>query len=557
MKKLRLSVKLIVGFSSLALIVLFVGAFGIKGETDMRSHLLSISQESLPIIVELNRLNYERVQIRGQTYEIKGLASWNPEAGGLIEQVMRQRVASWSNVEAALARYEQLPRSADEAALYDAFKADYQVWRSEYEELDQIAGRMAEATDPVAYAELQADYARVVDETFLVSDRVGVLIESMVAVKNDAVQSELDDAVGESELMAKLYSGGIVVGLILAAVLGTLITRDTLKQLGGEPAQVLAVVNRLAEGDLTTSIPLRKGDSSSLMAAISRMVESMKRLLQEVSSASSQVAAAAVQLAATSDQTREQVKIGQTETDQVATAMNEMTATVEEVARHASDAASAAQETDKETQAGGQVVTETITAIDLLAQEVESASDVIAKLSADSEEIGAVLDVIRGVAEQTNLLALNAAIEAARAGEQGRGFAVVAAEVRTLASRTQSSIQDIQEKIERVQNGSAGAVSVMEKGQSMARESVAQAQRAGASFQAISAAITGINDMNRQIASAAEEQTAVAEEINRNIHTISSTVDQTSSGSEQIATASEQLANLASLLQERVGQFRI
>ncbi|MBK1723562.1 methyl-accepting chemotaxis protein [Thiocystis violacea] len=557
MKKMRLSVQLLGSFLSIAAIVLVVGAFGIKGELDMRKHLISISQASVPTIIALNRLNYERVQIRGQTYEVKGLATWTPEVGEQVAQVVRQRAASWSNVESALDSYQHLPRTPDEEALYTAFKSDYDAWRSDYAKVDQLTQKLSEAADPVAYAALHADYARSVDEIFLVSDRVGVLIESMVAVKNDAVQIELTEAVGESELMVKLYSAGIALGLALAAFLGIMITRGTLRELGGEPADAVSLVNRLAEGDLTTAINLRQGDSTSLLAAIARMVESIKRVLQEVSSASAQVAAAAVQLAATSEQTREQVRVGQSETDQVATAMNEMTATVEEVARHAADAARAAQDTDKETEAGGQVVTQTITAIDLLAQEVESASQVIAKLSVDSGEIGAVLDVIRGVAEQTNLLALNAAIEAARAGEQGRGFAVVAAEVRTLASRTQSSIQDIQEKIERVQNGSAGAVQVMEKGQAMARESVVQAQRAGESLQAISAAITSINDMNRQIASAAEEQTAVAEEINRNIHTISQTVDQTSAGSTQIATASEQLAGLASLLQERVGQFRI
>ncbi|MBK1716167.1 methyl-accepting chemotaxis protein [Thiocystis violacea] len=557
MKKIRLSVKLAVGFLSLATIILIVGLFGIKGELSMRDHLIGMSRESLPAIVQLNRLNYERINIRGQTYEVKGLTTWGPETNAVIEQVMRQRVASWKIVEDTLALYEQLPQSVDEQAVFTALKSDYATWRANYRELDALAGRMTQVSDPDAYSALLGEYGRSVDATFLVSDRVGVLIESLVALRNKSADDLLGAGLREGDLMVKLYGVGIGLGLTLAVLLGVYITRDTLRQLGGEPAVVVAIVNRLAEGDLATPVELRAGDDTSLLAALSRMVENMKRLLREVSTASSQVAAAAVQLSATSEQTREQVRVEQSETDQVATAMNQMTATVEEVARHAAAAARAAQETDRETEAGGQVVTQTIAAIDLLAQEVESASEVIARLSDDSREIGAVLDVIRGVAEQTNLLALNAAIEAARAGEQGRGFAVVAAEVRTLASRTQSSIQDIQEKIERVQNGSVGAVRVMAKGQAMARESVSQARLAGESLQSISASITSINDMNRQIASAAEEQTAVAEEINRNIHTISATIDQTAVGSSHIATASEQLADLASLLQERVSWFRI
>lgn len=556
-KRLRFSVKLIISFMSIAAIVLVVGAFGIKGQLDMRRQLTSVSQAALPKIIELNRLNCERERIRGQTYEIKGLSGWTSEVSGLIEQVMSQRATSWDKIEDALERYAQLPRSMDEEALYDSLQQAYQVWRSASKKLEELAEQMAQAEYAVPYIPLYAEYADLVDETFQVSDRVGDLVESLVAATNDAAQTELSSAVRQSRLMNNLYATGVALGLGLAAFLGIRITRTTLRQLGGEPAEVIRIVNHLAAGDLTTSMELRKGDTSSLLATLAKMVETMQGILREVSGASDQLAHAAAELAATSDQTRKQATEGQMEAEQVATAMNEMTATVDEVARHAAEAAQAAQETEKETAAGSQVVTETISAIDLLAQEVESAAQVIAKLSADSVEIGAVLDVIRGIAEQTNLLALNAAIEAARAGEQGRGFAVVADEVRTLASRTQSSIQDIQAKIERVQHGSTGAVQVMEKGQEMARGSVTQAQRAGESLQAINAAITRINDMNHQIASAAEEQTTVAEEVNRNVHNIAQTVDQTATGSTRIATASELLASLAALLKERLTHFRI
>ncbi|SDX53654.1 methyl-accepting chemotaxis protein [Allochromatium warmingii] len=553
----RLSVKLAASFLIMAVILLILGLLGIRGELSMRNHLLSMSQESLPAVMQLNRLNYERVQIRSQTYEIKGLIQWTPRTRELLEQIQRQRIASWTVMDAALKQLQQLPQSVDEQAVFSVLQSDYTTWRQHYTELERLTRAMIDATSQESYFDALAQFSQRVDEIFLLSDRVAVLIESLVALKNRSSTDTLLAAQSESHLMILLYGTGIVLGMIMAVVLGWLTTHDTLRQIGGEPARVVAIVNQLAEGDLATTIHVRAGDETSLLAAMARMVEQLRRVLRDVATASSQVAAAAVELSANSEQTRQQVHLEQAETDQVATAMNQMTATVEEVARHAAAAARAAQDTDRETEAGGHVVAQTISAINLLAQEVESAGEVIARLSDDSSEIGAVLDVIRGVAEQTNLLALNAAIEAARAGEQGRGFAVVAAEVRTLASRTQSSIQDIQEKIERVQKGSAGAVAVMTKGQDMARESVVQAQRAGESLQAISAAIASINDMNRQIASAAEEQTAVAEEINRNIHTISTTVDQTAAGSAHIASASEELARLASLLQARVAQFRL
>ena len=247
----------------------------------------------------------------------------------------------------------------------------------------------------------------------------------------------------------------------------------------------------------------------------------------------------------------------QSETEQVATAMNQMTATVQDVSQNAHYAADGALKADEEARNGARVVSDTIKAIHALAGNVENASGVIQRLESESENIGSVLDVIRGIAEQTNLLALNAAIEAARAGEQGRGFAVVADEVRTLASRTQQSTAEIQEMIQRLQVGSKDAVAVMEEGRRQTQAGVEQAARAGESLQRITESITTIRDMNAQIASAAEQQASVAEEINRSIVSISQVADETSLGMREAAMSSNQLTEYARQLQERVERFDV
>ncbi|WP_372241408.1 methyl-accepting chemotaxis protein [Pseudomonas sp. ANT_H14] len=245
------------------------------------------------------------------------------------------------------------------------------------------------------------------------------------------------------------------------------------------------------------------------------------------------------------------------ETDQVATAINEMSSAAHEVARSAQGAAVAAQQTDAEGQAAKRVVDGSIAQIHALVNDIRSSGVSLDSLQHDVSSIVSVLGVIRSIADQTNLLALNAAIEAARAGEAGRGFAVVADEVRALASRTQQSTQEIQGMIDRLQKGTEAAVEAMRRSSDAGDGTSAQANEAGASLDAMAQLIGTINSMNAQIASAAEEQTAVAEEINRSVHQIAVAVDSVADETQLGAQTSRSLADLGQRLGKLVGQFRI
>lgn len=325
------------------------------------------------------------------------------------------------------------------------------------------------------------------------------------------------------------------------------------------PAQNLVRdITRMADGDFGGKILVESSDEiGQVAAAAQRMQADISDLVQRINQSVYTLSTTAEEMSHVSDQASQAMMGQQQETDQVATAMNEMTATVHEVSQNATLAADSANQANAEVKTGQGVVNDAIRAIGSLVQKVEQASDVIHNLESDSVEIGSVLDVIRSIAEQTNLLALNAAIEAARAGEQGRGFAVVADEVRTLASRTQTSTQEIQKMIERLQTGSQEAVEAMNQSRSQADVTRDTAARAGEVLTAITSSVTNINDMNALIASAAEEQNAVAEEINRNIVNISQATESTAESVANTAKTSEDLRKIAEDLKHVVSRIHV
>ncbi|MBE0510261.1 MAG: methyl-accepting chemotaxis protein [Chromatiales bacterium] len=376
-----------------------------------------------------------------------------------------------------------------------------------------------------------------------------------------ALLSEIDRDEAFQEVASmrnSIVTWAVVVGLStfgVALVVGLLFSLSITRPIQ-RLAETIGIIDR--DSDLSRRIDINSKDELGEMAhSFNDMLKKLHHSMREVSSSTSQLAAAAEELSAITIESNQAIETQRSETEQVATAMNEMSATVQEVSESAHKAAQAAHGADGSASKGRDVVQQTVDSIGQLADDVRSTSSVIRKLEGEAENIGTVLDVIRGIAEQTNLLALNAAIEAARAGEQGRGFAVVADEVRSLASRTQDSTTEIQTMIEALQHEARAAVDAMAKGEAQAESGVEKAAMAGEALAEITRAVTAINDMNTHIASAAEEQSAVAEEINRNIATISEVAEHNTENAEQTSRASEELAHLASQLQTLVAQFKI
>ncbi len=381
-------------------------------------------------------------------------------------------------------------------------------------------------------------------------------LDGLIADQEKKVETMGEKVVSDADSTRLASLATAAVSLVLGASLMLWVMRMLSRAL----CQVKTGMCEIArgDGDLTKRLEVSGRDETAELArAFNQFVERIHNLMRDVVGATAQLASAAEQMSMTTRESLGGVERQQHETDQVATAVTQMSSTIQEVAHNTAETAAMSQEADRAAKTGQRTVEEAITTIRAMAAEVQTAAQAIEELEQESVQIGSVLDVIQGISEQTNLLALNAAIEAARAGEQGRGFSVVADEVRTLATRTQSSTHEIQEMIERLQSKARHSAAVMEQGRTKAEETVNQSRATSEALAAIAERVSTISDMTTQIASATEEQSSVSEEISRNIASISEIADQTAHHGQQLAEAADNLSRLAADLQALEGGFRV
>ena len=383
--------------------------------------------------------------------------------------------------------------------------------------------------------------------------------EQLRAIRVAALASFYDTIQAISDEQESNLTLGVVIGLVAISAL-LLIGISIAVMVTKSVEQVSQSLQDIArgEGDLTRRIKLSSQDEVGEMARwFNVFVEKLHSTIGEVVQVIPPLSEVAQDLNAVSTETSQASQRQSQSANIVSTAMDDMLSSVNNVANNAGSAAQAANDADKEAKEGLTIVQSTVSSINDLAVEVERAAEVITQLESDTESVGGILDVIKGIAEQTNLLALNAAIEAARAGEQGRGFAVVADEVRTLASRTQESTHEIQKVIEQLQTAAQSAVQVMSHGKEQAKKSVDQAGATGASLQAITAKVTSITDMNQQIANATEEQQRFANDIQRNVLGMRDASQSAEQNTDRVNNLSSSLQNLADQLQKVALQFRV
>ena len=430
-------------------------------------------------------------------------------------------------------------------AAQSALSADAQASRETIKSMGKLFEDkvvMADTLD-MPWAEFFDQVSKAMEQTYRLDDRVLQFVDG-------ALQERL---ASKQRQMVLLVVALLVVFVSIVYLYGGFYvsTRTTLKSLG-------RMMERVAAGDMTVNFQAQSRDElGELGDAFNQTVSKIHDLIEQVGRTVSEVERQTVRVESVSAESNQAVAGQRNQIEQVATAMNQMAATAQEVARSAAVAVGSAHNVNQETTSGRALVASQVGSIQRLAGEIDESVAVINQLAADSASISRVLDVIKGIAEQTNLLALNAAIEAARAGEQGRGFAVVADEVRTLAKRTQQSTEEIEQMIARLQNGVGAAVKAMGSSHQTADGTVSQSAQVQQALENILSAVGAIVDQNQQIAAAAEQQTAVAHDIDQNIVEINQAGERTSEGASETERASRELAGQVVELKRLIGAFRV
>ena len=539
LRQLNIAPRAALGFALIAVLVALLGIFALGQMSSIRESEVAVEKQWLPSIRGGDEIRELMLRIR--TISLRMALDQDAKNIPTYRSQMDTRDKELSE---KIAAYDKLVDTAEGQALYDQFKTTFAAYRTGIAQSFTLAeqGRREELTKL-----LLVDMKTVVDGSGKQLNDLADLFAKQVAI-------ESQKSAAHYETSRSIVSLFIALAALATVGLAMLLTRSIVRPLN----EALSAAESVAQGDLTRPIATHGNDEvSRLLKALATMQQNLRETLQAISGSATQLATAADELNAVTLDSTQGLQQQNNEIEQAATAVNEMTSAVEEVARNAVSTSDATRQSSESAHLGQERVSETASAISALASDVQHTGELVQSLANQSQDIGKVLDVIRAIAEQTNLLALNAAIEAARAGESGRGFAVVADEVRALAHRTQQSTQEIEQMVQGMRNGSSLALDSMNASASRAASTLVLAERAGDALQTITASVHEIHERNLVIASAAEEQAQVAREVDRNLVNIRDLSVRSASGADQTSASSHELSKLANALQGMVQRFRV
>jgi methyl-accepting chemotaxis protein len=539
LRQLNIAPRAALGFALIAVLVALLGVFALGQMSSIRDSEVAVENQWLPSIRGGDEIR--EIMLRIRTISLRMALDQDANNIATYRSQMDTRDKELSE---KIAAYDKLVNTPEGQQLYDQFKKTFAAYRSGIAQSFALAeqGKRDELTKL-----LLVDMKTVVDGSGKQLNDLADLFAKQVAAESQKSAAHYEN----SRTIVSLF---IALAALATVALAMMLTRSIVRPL----SSAVSAAESVAQGDLTRPIETHGNDEvSRLLKALATMQQNLRETLQGISGSATQLATAADELNAVTLDSTQGLQQQNHEIEQAATAVNQMTAAVEEVARNAVSTSDATRQSSESAHLGQVRVSETATAINALASDVQQTGELVQSLANQSQDIGKVLDVIRAIAEQTNLLALNAAIEAARAGESGRGFAVVADEVRALAHRTQQSTQEIEQMVQGMRSGSSLALDSMQASTARATTTLALAERAGEALQTITASVHEIHERNLVIASAAEEQAQVAREVDRNLVNIRDLSVRSAAGADQTSASSHELSQLANALQGMVRRFQL
>ncbi|WXF85737.1 methyl-accepting chemotaxis protein [Pseudomonas syringae pv. atrofaciens] len=539
LRKLTIARRAGLGFTLISLLVALLGWFALAQMSTIRQSEVAVETNWLPSMRVVNDIR--EIMLRIRTISLRMALDTDPASIPTYRGQLDVRLGDLDKKLSVLKTFVDTP---EEKSLTDQFMVTMGQYRSALDRSFVLAGQ----SDGVGLNKLLlVDMKQIVDGS---GKQLGDLADFYLTKV---------DAEGKSAEAQYDKSRDIVIVFVIIAALCTIgLALWLTRSIVGPLQRAVTAAEQVANGDLTHTIEVDGEDEvTRLLRALAMMQVNLREAMRHIGSSATQLASAATELNSVTEDSYRGLNQQNAEIDQAATAINEMTSAVEEVARNAVSTSDASNQSSTSALAGQTRVIETVQSIQTLTDNVQATSMLVQSLANQSQDIGKVLDVIRSIAEQTNLLALNAAIEAARAGESGRGFAVVADEVRALAHRTQQSTPEIDSMVSAMRSGSAQALDSMNTSRDRADSTLALAKGAGESLSEITSSINQISERNLVIASAAEEQAQVSREVDRNIVNIRDLSMQSTQGANQISASSHELSRLAADLSQVVSRFKV